>query len=162
MLLAGLFLSILCLTPMTLPILNSAPPLSPRKETVELPELGGSVIVRGLLASEIFGVIAMRQAALRRLRPAPAPAADPDGPMQAPEQEPEPDIADYIAYGRHTSQLLALAVVDADGMAFYSADEWEIFAQHHPGAYARLQAEAERLSGLNTEAVAKNSPQSPS
>lgn len=143
---------------MTLPILKSAPPLALRREPVELPELGGSVIVRGLLGSELFAIQALRQRALRVNAPEPEPEG-PDTPLAGP---PEITLAQLAGYGRHVSEMLALAVQDGDGVGLYSADEWEIFAQHYPDAYSRLHRVAERLSGMDLQATEKNSSQSQS
>lgn len=139
-----------------LPLLKAAPPLQARREPVPLPELGGSVIVRGLLASESFAIVALRQQVARQMR---LQAADDDGPPGRPI---EAGFDDFVRFGKHVTQLLAVAVLCAGGTAFYTADEWEVFYQHHPDAFKRLQLVAERLSGLDEEAVAKNSPQSPS
>ena len=53
-----------------LPVLKAGPVLAMRKERVDVPELGGAVIVRGLMASESFAISAMRQQAVKRLREA--------------------------------------------------------------------------------------------
>lgn len=145
---------------MTLPILKSAPPLALRREPVELPELGGSVIVRGLLGSELFAIQALRQRALRANAPEPEPESEgAEAPLAGP---PEITLAQLAGYGRHVSEMLALAVQDGDGVGLYGADEWEIFAQHYPDAYSRLHRVAERLSGMNLQATEKNSSQSQS
>lgn len=137
-------------------VLKAAPPVAPRRETVEVPEWGGSVIVRGLLASEAFAVVSHRQAAFRRIRAEAAEQGKTAG------EAPELTFAELKQYGSYVPLLLSLAVVNGDGMALYSAAEWELVAQSHPGVYNRLQPIAERLSGLVAEDVAKNSPQSPS
>ncbi len=154
-------------------VLKYAKPLPVRKETVDLPELGGAVVVRGLMASEAFAVQAFRSQALRRLReeaaerqatPAPAQGPLPDEPGP-PGHPPQPDPTDQaaqltfdelVSYGRYVSHLLAAAVTVASGAPLFSYDGWESFGQHHPRALLRLQAVAERLSGLHAEDVEKN------
>jgi hypothetical protein len=147
--------------------LQAAPSVVPRKQTEPVPEWGGDVIVRGLMASEAFAVLALRQQALRRVRSKlPAdPAQPPEGDQAAPaEAAPAPDLEfeELRTYGLHISHLLARAVVNAQGLALCTVEEWEIWTQHQPAMCRRLQAVAERLSGLSEEAVEKNSPQSPS
>lgn len=137
-------------------LLKVAPTVTPRRETVEVPEWGGAVIVRGLLASEAFAVVSHRQQAFRRIRAEAAAGEQPAG------AEPVLDFQELKQYGSYVPLLLSLAVVNAEGIALYSADEWELVSQAHPGVYARLQPVAERLSGLVAGDVAKNSPQSPS
>lgn len=150
-----------------LPVLKAAPPLVARAETVDVPELGGAVVVHGLLASEAFALTALRSRALRAVREARqehqarCQALPPDQPH--PEFEPpELDMAELKLYGRYLSELLAVAVRVENGLGLYSADEWELVGQHHPAVPGRLQAVAERLSGLDAEDVRKNSPSSPS
>lgn len=137
-------------------LLKIAPPVAHRKETVEVPEWGGAVVVRGLLASEVFAVVSLRQQAFRRIR---SEAREAGG---SPAANPELTFDELLQYAAHVPQLLALAVVNGDGISLYSADEWELVGQSSPAVYARLQAVAERLSGMGLEDVAKNSPQSPS
>lgn len=100
-----------------------ASPVLP-KETVEVAELGGDVVVRGLLFSERLAIYA---------------GAGEDGRTFA-----------------QIPVLLAQTVIDADGVAIYSADEWEQFGARHMDALLRLFAVAKRLSGLDAEAAAKN------
>lgn len=150
-----------------LSVLKAAPVLAPRSETVDVPELGGAVVVRGLLASEVFAISGLRSQALRRVREARAEylarVADlPDGATPPPFDPPALDFEEMRLYGRYTSQLLACAVTVENGMALYSADQWEVVGQHHPGLPMRLHAVAEALSGLNAEDVEKNSPPSQS
>lgn len=150
-----------------LPVLKAAPQLVARSETVDVPELGGAVVVHGLMASEAFALTALRGRALRSVREARleyearCAALPPD---QAPPafEPPELDVADLRLYGRYLSELLAVAVRLDNGLALYTADQWEVVGQHHPGLPARLQAVAERLSGFSAEDVRKNSPSSPS
>lgn len=150
-----------------LPVLKAAPDLAPRSETVDCPELGGAVVVRGLLASEVFAISGLRSQALRRVREAHRDHAEhvaslPAGATPPPFEAPVLDFEEMRLYGRYTSQLLACAVTVENGMALYTADQWEVVGQHHPGLPMRLHAVAEALSGLNAEDVEKNSPPSPS
>lgn len=144
-----------------LKVLQAGPPLEPRQETVPAPELGGAVIVRGLMASEGFAVSSLRHQALKRVHEAGAVhrqrvAALPEG-QPAPQFEaPELDFAELRAYGAYVPHLLACAVVTPSGLGLYTAEQWELAGQRHPGLLARLQTVAERLSGLNAEDVQKN------
>lgn len=161
----------------TINILQAAPLFEARRETVPAPELGGHVIVRGLMASEAFALAVQREQALApvhtaraeheaRVRELQAVHADrvralPSG-TQAPAfvppefVPPQLSVADLRAYGRYSSELLALAVVNSAGLGLYTADQWELMTQHHPALRARLEAVAERLSGLAREGVEKN------
>lgn len=145
-----------------LPLLQAGPALQLRQEQVEVPELGGSVIVRGLLAAEAFAVTAIRHQATRRAADIARQRAKayPGQPASA-EDVPDLRFEEWLQYGSYVSQMLARAVQGANGISLYTAEQWEAVGQHHPGAIARLQAVAERLSGLNAEDVEKNSPTSP-
>ena len=150
-----------------LPVLKAGPALAVRKERVDVPELGGAVIVRGLMASEAFAISAMRQQAVKRLREANAEYAEALAAAQGSTHLPPPppsdlDFDELRQYGRYVAQMLACSVTGESGLALYTADEWERVGQHHPGVIERLQAVAERLSGLNTGDVSKNSAASPS
>lgn len=48
-----------------LKLLQAGPAFDLRKEAVDAPELGGAVVVRGLMASEAFALGAIRSQALR-------------------------------------------------------------------------------------------------
>jgi hypothetical protein len=142
--------------------LQAAAPFVLRQESVDAPELGGAVIVRGLLASESFAVSAFRSQALRRIREERRgePAAGAEGDAQASEHATiDPAVLTFDElrlYGSYVSHLLACAVTVGNGMQLYSAAQWEVAGQHHPALLVRLQTVAERLSGLNAEAVEKN------
>ena len=151
-----------------LPLLKAAPTLALRKERVDVPEWGGAVIVRGLTGSEAFAVIAMREQSLRRVREEArerraARAAQPgrdDGEPGADDSSDEPiemEFDEYEGYGRHVAQLLARAVVDANGLSLCTFEDWQVTSQHHPDLVRRLHRVAERLSGLDAGAVEKNS-----
>jgi hypothetical protein len=141
-------------------VLQAAPTLPLRKETVDCPELGGAVIVRGLTGSEAFAVSMLKQQAARRARTEFAEMREKAGP-EAELPEPELTFDEWRQFGGYTSQMLHLAVQGANGMSLYSAAEWEVMPQHHPALVDRLTAVAERLSGMNAEDVEKNSPSSP-
>ena len=150
-----------------LQVLKAGPSLALRKERVDVPELGGAVIVRGLMASEAFAISALRQQAVRRLREAQTEYAEALEAAQGSPRLPEPppgdlDFAELRDYGRYVVQMLACAVTGEGGLALYTAEAWELVGQHHPGVIERLQGVAERLSGLNAGDVSKNSPPSPS
>lgn len=150
-----------------LKVLHAGPTLHLRQETVDCPELGGSVICRGLLASEAFAIGGLRGQALRPVREARAAhqaavATVPAG-ATAPDFEP-PALAfhELRQYGLYLSHMLACGVTTPNGMALYTAEQWEVVGQHHPALVARLQAVVEKLSGLDAEDVSKNSTPSPS
>lgn len=151
----------------TLPVLAAAPELTARSETVDAPELGGALLVRGLMASEVFAISGLRTQALRRLREAQADhakvvAALPEGAERPRFESPVLDFEELRQYGQYISQLLACSVTLANGLAAYTAQQWEVVGQHHPGLPARLQRVAERLSGLDEVDVEKNSTASQS
>lgn len=144
-----------------LPLLKAGPAVHLRQEAVEVPALGGSVVVRGLLASECFAITSLRDQALRRVHLArqehrdriaalPPDATPPDF------EPPTLDFSELSQYGRYITQMLAVAVTAENGLGLYTQDQWEVLGQTHPGVIAQLQAVAERLSGLNEEEVRKN------
>lgn len=144
-----------------LKLLAAAPTMVLKKEAVDAPELGGAVLARGLMGSELFAVQVYRDQALRRQREAQAhharlqavategaPVAETDGPQMS--------FDELRSYGLYISHMLACSVTTANGMALYTAEEWEICGSQHPGLVDRLQAVVERLSGMNSEDVRKN------
>lgn len=145
----------------TLELLQAAPRLALRQEQVDVPELGGALVVRGLMASELFAIENMRAQATRRVRDARREhdamvRSLPAGATPPAFVPPELDFEEMQAYGRYVVHLLARAVQVSNGLAAYTADDWEIVAQHHPRVLDRLQAVAERLSGMHAEDVEKN------
>ena len=58
----------------------------------------------------------------------------------------------------HIAELLACAVVDANGEELFSAEDWEAWGRIHTGAAVRLWDVAYKLSGLSSEDAEKNSP----
>lgn len=151
----------------TLPLLKAGPLLEPRSEAVDVPELGGSVVVRGLMASELFAITSMRSQALKSVRKARAEHAEAckaigPGKPHPPFEAPELSFQELKGYGQYVSQLLASTVTVGNGLALFTAEQWEVAGQHHPGLPQRLQLVAERLSGLDAEDVEKNSPKTQS
>lgn len=145
-----------------LPVLQAGPVLACRQETVPVPELGGSVIVRGLTAAEQFAVEAFKAQATKRAREAMAAhqrrlqALPPDlEPPPAPDV-PEMTFGEFRAYGEHMTEAVACAVTAANGLALYTADGWRNVAQHHPDVVPRLYGVLARLSGMDLEDARKN------
>jgi len=156
------------MTNSTLPLLAAAPGVTTRKERVDVPEWGGAVVVRGLMASEAFAVVQLRMQALRRLRDdvRSADASNEGKPpamvqAQPAAEAPELGFDELRSYGLYQSHLLACAVINQQDLAMYTAAEWELVEQQWPGVRSRLAAVAERLSGLDSEDVEKNSQTSP-
>lgn len=112
---------------------GTAGPVLP-KQTVEVEPLGGDVIVRGLLLVELLGV-QQRIASLRQ--------ANKGGDHAASVSEIVPDV-------------LALCVLDADGVSLFSRAEWQIFGGQHQAAALNLFNVAWRLSGMDRTGTAKN------
>ena len=94
------------------------------KETVDVPELGGEVVVCGLRLSERQSLFA----------------------------EVGEDGKNFAQIG----QFLARVVVDAEGKAIFSADEWDDFGATQSKAVYRIFQVARRLSGLDAEIATKN------
>ncbi len=109
-----------------------------RKETVTVAALGGDVVVRGLLLSEL---IELRQLVQAQKTPAVG---------ETPEQ------AAGRAGAKACAVTLAKTVCLADGEPLYSVHEWEVFGAQHPGEAIDLFGVSQRLSGQVAEAVEKN------
>lgn len=149
-----------------LKVLQAGPELVLRQETVDCPELGGAVICRGLMASEVFAVTALRGQALQPVNDARAEyqdrlAALPPGATPPAFEAPALGFSELKVYGSYVCHLLACGVVTPSGLAMYTAQQWELADQHYPGLTSRLQAVVERLSGMRAEDVEKNSPATP-
>lgn len=108
-----------------------APPVTP-KETMEVPALGGEVVVRGLLLSERMAV-QKQIVSLRRAE------ADDTGTVHA-----------------ILPVMLALCVLDADGLPLWTQDQWQAFGGTHADQAVTLFNSAWRLSGFDAEAETKN------
>lgn len=102
------------------------------KETLPVPALGGEVVVRGLLLSERMQMQA-RIVALRR-----------------------DAVTDEGAVHTILPVLLALSVVDADGLAVFTHDQWQAFGARHADQAVTLFNAAWRLSGFSAAEEAKN------
>ena len=102
------------------------------KETVEVEALGGEVVVRGMLLTERLAV----QKRITSLRKAEANGLD--------------DVHAILPV------MLALCVLDADGLPVFTQDQWQTFGAEHAGQAVALFNTAWRLSGFDTEAEAKN------
>lgn len=102
-----------------------------RKEAVEVPALGGAVIVRGLLLSERMELSAL--------------AAD--------LREPQPGESAALVAQRVGRQMvmftLARTVVLDDDAPVYTAAEWDRFGADHPDAVLNLYRKAREISGYN-------------
>ncbi len=109
-----------------------------RKETVEVPEIGGDVVVRAMLLGERLEIFA----AQKRL------AVPRDG-------ESEED-----AHERAGRQLiaptLACTVLDAESKPLWTTAEWNVFGSQHAARALHLFRVVMRLSGGSVEDVRKN------
>jgi hypothetical protein len=103
------------------------------RETVEVPELGGEVVVMGMGYSLRMSLLA----ALKR--------AGGGG---------EVDASAVLALA---PVVLAEAVVDADDQPLMAQEGWEEFGRQHREAIERLTAILLRISGFDREAARKNS-----
>lgn len=102
------------------------------KETLAVEALGGEVVVRGLLLSERMQV----QRQIVTLRKA--------------------DAGDEGAVHAILPVLLALCVLDADGLPVFTQDQWQAFGARHADQAVELFNAAWRLSGFSTAEEAKN------
>lgn len=100
------------------------------KETVEVPELGGEVVVRGMLLSERMAAANEDKDLERRLRSMP--------------------------------MVLSWTVLDAEGQALMTLEEWQAWGGFYPMAAVRLFNVVQRLSLINAEDVEKKSESTPS
>lgn len=108
-------------------------PVLPKK-AVDVPAIGGEVIVRGLLLSD--------RIALWDLSKARAGETD--------------DQANARAEGYMVVEILARAVVLDDGLPLWTSAQWNEFASTHSDEALRLSGIAQRLSGGDTKAIEKN------
>lgn len=102
-----------------------------RKEAVEVPALGGAVIVRGMLLSERMELSA----------------------LAAELRDPQPGESDAQAANRMGRMVvmhtLARTVVLEDEAPVYTSAEWDRFGAEHPDAVLDLHRKARELSGYN-------------
>lgn len=109
-----------------------------RKQTVSVPALGGDVIVRGLLLSEMMVKNHV------------------NAENQVPRAGETEQQARARAGARAVSFTLANTVTAADGKALFTEEEWDVFGAEHTDAVIELFKVAETLNGLNKKAVEKN------
>ena len=112
-------------------------PVTLPTETLEIPAIGGAVLVRGMSLPQV-----LEFSAARRVASTPA-----DG-------ETEAQAADR-ASGTLVPLLLHTCVVLDDGLPVYSQAEWAAFAVRHPQPTLALWQAAIRLSGQDAEAEKK-------
>jgi hypothetical protein len=117
---------------------QAKPPVLP-KEAVDVQEIGGEVIVRGLLLTERLALF------VENLPPAQAAGEGPaiDGPPAADR---------YV----HIPRMLARTVLASDGEPLWTEAQWQEFGAVHFEASLRLFRVAQRLSGLDIEEARKN------
>ncbi len=108
---------------------DSIRPQALPSEEHDVPELGGSVVVRGMDMAQMLAFTAMR----RRLT---TPRDDETG-TQAAER----------ASGELLAQMLHSCVLADDGLPVYSAAQWAAFGATHPDRVVALWDVATRLSG---------------
>lgn len=113
------------------------PPSLPR-EAVPVAELGGDVIVRGMLLSERMALSAM-SADLADVKPG-----------ETPEQAQRRAGREIVFF------TLSHCVVLADDAPLYTAAQWDAFGSQHPGAVLDLYKHARRLGGHDEDDNAKN------
>lgn len=110
------------------------------KEAVDVPEIGGEVIVRGLLLTERLALFVEN-----------LPAAQAAGEEGAPIDG-APSANRYI----HIPRMLARTVLASDGEPLWTETQWEEFGAVHFEASLALFRTAQRLSGLDIEDARKN------
>lgn len=109
-----------------------------RREVVPVPALGGEVIVRAMLLEEKLAVLAAMH----------APAAPLPG-----ESAPE---AKTRANSAVVSLVLSTCVIDPDGVALMTRQEWREFGGQHMDEALVAFNKALELSGFDAERVEKN------
>lgn len=111
------------------------------KETVEVEALGGEVIVRGLLLTERLALESRLASAREQAAKAVA-----DGNTKA-----APSVGEIAV-----PALLTACVLDAEGKALWTEEQWQAFGCRHQGQALALFNVAWRLSGFEREVEAKN------
>lgn len=114
------------------------PPVLP-KETVDVPELGGAVVVHGLMLRD-------------RLQ-----LAEESRASNQPQPGETPDQANARVGASTVGRVLSMTVRLADGTPLYTEDQWNQFGAVHYDAAIRLFNAAMRLSGQDKVHEAKNS-----
>lgn len=102
------------------------------KETVAVAPLGGDVVVRGLLLTERMAV----QRQLVELR--------------------KKELTDTGAVHAILPVMLALCVLDAEGLPLFTQDQWQAFGATHTDTAVELFNTAWRLSGFAQADDTKN------
>jgi hypothetical protein len=108
-----------------------------RKETVEVPELGGEVILQQMTL-QLYVDFAVRGMTVTL----------PGGPDDA--------KAAGRARGTSPAPVLAACVLDADDQPIFDEAEWESWGMAHRDAAFRLYNRIRALSGMDVEQTAKN------
>lgn len=116
---------------------NQVAPVALPSAEVELPSIGGTVLVRGL---DLPGVLKFAAARRRALVPV-------DG-------ETEQDASER-AVAELLPMLLHMTVVLDDGLPVYSPGEWAAYAGKHPGDAMQLWQRSIELSGQDAAAEKK-------
>ena len=128
-------------------------PVAPR-EAIQVDELGGEVIVQGLLLSQRLQMAAARQ----RLSVPRAGETDEEARERAPDAalggpfEPHRERA----AGDVICETLARCVLASDGEPLWSAAQWQVFGSTHVGAALALFNAAQRLNGFDIGAARGN------
>jgi|GEM_PF-1023681 hypothetical protein len=115
---------------------SDVPSIELPAETVEVPELGGSVQVRGMDMAQLLRFLAEQRAAEKRA------AAYEDADLRAAAMN-----AELLPL------LLGMCVLAADGLPVYAAPQWQAFMRRHASAAFSLFEAAMRLSGQTSEAA---------
>jgi hypothetical protein len=119
------------------------------KEAVDVPEIGGEVIVRGLLLTERLAMFVENLPATDVATDV-VPATSDVVPAKAGTQASGPDR--YI----HIPRMLARTVLASDGDPLWTEAQWQEFGAVNFEASLRLFRVAQRLSGLDVEEARKN------
>jgi hypothetical protein len=117
---------------------NAVPTPAVPKVTVDVPALGGEVILRGLLLSDRLELSALG-----------AVLADQAGGENT-------EQAQRRAGQQAVFHMLARTVVLADGEPLFTVGQWDAFGGQHPEAVLDLYRRARALSGQDEEANKKN------
>lgn len=116
-------------------VLNRAAVTAPvvPKQTVEVPALGGEVVVRGLMMTERLALQSQMAslAAQARVRT-----------QQGDGYDAASDLNSVLP------MLLAMVVLDAEGQQLYSAEQWNVFGGQHPEQAVALFNVAWDLAGF--------------
>lgn len=106
-------------------------------ETVDVPAIGGAVLVRGMNMPQLMAFSAKKRGALQPL------------PGETEQQAAERAGAELLP------ELLALCVVAGDGLPVYTPQQWAAFGSRHPQVALQLWQCAVALSGQDLAAEKK-------